>query len=129
MQSTPKVRIWAWRDSCWCSFFSRVSGWRTVTFELPGFYCRDRGRSRLWGQAGAQDAAVLHATLNCGLRSCMPYFVLFGGTHAILYSRIALSGSTGLKAEWPLPDYFIALCLWGYPALKAELSAKLRQST
>ena len=26
-------------DLCWWSFFSRLWGWRTVIFELSGFYC------------------------------------------------------------------------------------------
>ena len=35
-----KVGIWAWDDFAWCSFFSRLLGWRAVIFQLSGFYGR-----------------------------------------------------------------------------------------
>ena len=28
---------------CWCFFFSRLLGWRTVIFQLLGFCCRSTG--------------------------------------------------------------------------------------
>ena len=35
----PKNGIWDWDALCWRSFFSILWGWRTVIFQLSGFYC------------------------------------------------------------------------------------------
>ena len=40
MIDSKKVATWASDDLCWFSFFSRLSGWRTVKFQLCGFYCK-----------------------------------------------------------------------------------------
>ena len=40
IQQSPKSwTIWTWDDVCWFCFFPRLWGWRTIMFQLSGFYC------------------------------------------------------------------------------------------
>ena len=59
-----KVGIWAWDALCWCSFFSRLWGWRTVKGQATKESAQE-GSERGDRLGGHGDGEPLHVIQSC----------------------------------------------------------------